>query len=97
MEGIRKPDPRISEKACKLLDVAPERCAYIGDNLKRDVEGTRMAGFGMFILYTTPQKLARERISDDNRPDAVIFDFAELKELFPKAPAVNWKKVRRAD
>ena len=34
--------------------------------------------------------------TDENRPDAVIFNFAELKELFPKAPKVAWEKVRRA-
>jgi FMN phosphatase YigB (HAD superfamily) len=96
VEGIRKPDPRISKKACDLLGVEPSRCVYIGDNLKRDVEGTRLAGFGMFILYTTPEKLAKEKITDENRPDAVIFDFAELKELFPRAPKVAWDKVRRA-
>ena len=94
VEGIRKPHPH-QQKACALLGVAPARCAYIGDNLKRDVEGTRLAGFGMFILYTTPEKLAREKITDENRPDAVIFDFAELKELFPKAPNVAWDKIRR--
>jgi FMN phosphatase YigB (HAD superfamily) len=95
VEGIRKPDPRISEKACALLDVTPERCAYIGDNLNRDVEGTRAAGFGMFILYTSPEKLAREKITDENRPDAIIFDFAELKDLFPAAPQVAWEKARK--
>jgi putative hydrolase of the HAD superfamily len=95
VEGIRKPDPRISAKACSLLDVRPERCAYIGDNLKRDVEGTRLAGFGMFILYTSPAQLAREKITDETRPDAVIFDFAELKELFPGAPGVAWNKARK--
>lgn len=97
VEGIRKPDPRISAKACDLLGVQPDRCVYIGDNLKRDVEGTRLAGFGMFILYTTPEKLAKEKITDENRPDAIIYDFAELKEMFPKAPTVNWDKVRRID
>lgn len=97
VEGIRKPDPAISEKACRLLGVQPERCVYIGDNLKRDVEGTRLAGFGMFILYTTPEKLAREKITDENRPDAIIFDFAELGELFPQAPILNTDKVRRVD
>jgi len=97
VEGIRKPDPRISAKACALLNVSPGRCAYIGDNLKRDVEGTRLAGFGMFILYTTPDKLAREIITDENRPDAVIFDFSELRDMFPEAPRVDWDKVRRID
>ena len=96
VEGIRKPDPRISKKACDMLGVEPARCAYIGDNLKRDVEGTRLAGFGMFILYTTPEKLAKEKITDENRPDAVIYDFAELKELFPRAPRIAADKIRRA-
>lgn len=96
VEGIRKPDPAIYSKACGVLGVKPERCVYIGDNLKRDVEGARLAGYGMFILYTTPEKLAKERITEENRPDAVIFDFSELKELFPAAPHVAWDKVRRA-
>ncbi|MBR1582152.1 MAG: HAD-IA family hydrolase, partial [Spirochaetales bacterium] len=95
VEGIRKPDPRISDKACRILGVTPERCVYIGDNLDRDVEGTRLAGYGMFILYTTPEKLAKEKITDANRPDAVIFDFNELKDIFPKAPYVAWDKIRR--
>ncbi|MDR0840677.1 MAG: HAD family hydrolase [Christensenellaceae bacterium] len=96
VEGIRKPDPRLSAKACDMLGVPPERCVYIGDNLKRDIEGTRLAGYGMFILYTTPEKLSREKITDENRPDAVIYDFAELKEIFPGAPSVAWDKIRRA-
>lgn len=86
VEGIRKPDPRISAKACQMLGVKPERCVYIGDNLQRDVEGTKAAGFGMFILYTTPEKLAKEKITEENRPDAVIFDFSELKDIFPRHP-----------
>ena len=81
--------------ACERLGVEPARCVYIGDNLKRDIEGTKMAGFGMFILYTTPEKLKKEKITDENRPDAVIFDFAELKKLFPKRPAVALDCIRR--
>ncbi len=95
VEGIRKPDPKLSRMACEKLGVEPDRCVYIGDNLKRDVEGTRLAGFGMFVLCTTPEKLKKEVITDENRPDAVIFDFAELKEIFPKCPTVDWEKVRR--
>ncbi len=68
VEGIRKPDPRLSRMACERLGVEPSRCVYIGDNLKRDIEGTKIAGFGMFILYTTPEKLKKEKITDENRP-----------------------------
>ena len=53
VEGIRKPDPRISDKACRLLGVKPERCVYIGDNLNRDVEGTRLA-----VVFDVREELA---------------------------------------
>jgi len=96
VEGIRKPDPRLSLMACERVGVEPERCVYIGDNLKRDIEGTRLAGFGMFVLCTTPEKLKKETITDQNRPDAVIFDFSELKDLFPKRPMVAQDRIRRA-
>lgn len=95
VEGIRKPDPRLSAMACERLGVAPARCVYIGDNLKRDIEGTKTAGFGMFILYTSPEQLKREKINDENRPDAIIYDFAELKELFPKCPTLVQNRIRR--
>jgi len=29
--GVRKPDPRIYQMMCDLLDVAPERCVYLDD------------------------------------------------------------------
>lgn len=94
VEGMRKPGPGLSQLACERMGVDPARCVYIGDNLKRDLEGTRLAGFGMFVLYTTPEKLKDEVITDKNRPDAVIFDFAELKDLFPKRPIVALDRIR---
>ena len=38
--GIRKPDPAIYHIAAENAGVDPSRCAYVGDNLKRDVTGT---------------------------------------------------------
>lgn len=96
VEGMRKPGPGLSLLACERIGVEPARCVYIGDNLKRDLEGTRQAGFGMFVLYTTPEKLRKETITDKNRPDAIIFDFAELKDLFPKRPTVAQERIRTA-
>ena len=42
--GIRKPDPEIYHTAARNAGVHPSRCAYVGDNLDRDVTGTRIAG-----------------------------------------------------
>jgi len=49
----------------------------------------------MFILSASSEKLAREKITDDRRPDAVISSFAGLKALFPKAPAPARDHIRR--
>ena len=80
--GKRKPDPAIYLEAARLAGVAPEHCAYIGDNLKRDVTGARQAGFGMVVIMISPEELAEAIITDENRPDCVIHEFAELLDIF---------------
>ena len=81
--GIRKPSPEIYLQAARRAEVEPARCAYIGDNLKRDVTGTRAAGFGMVVIMISPEELALAEITDENRPDHIIHKFQQLLELFP--------------
>ena len=83
MLGIRKPDPAIYLEAARSAGVEPARCAYVGDNLKRDVTGTRAAGFGMIVIMIEPKKLAEETMTDENRPDLIIHQFKELLDVFP--------------
>ncbi len=95
--GIRKPDPEIYLIAARQAGVTPARCAYVGDNLKRDIIGTRAAGFGMVIIMIAPQELANQEITDENRPDAIIHEFVELLDLFPGCPLVNTGCIRLPD
>lgn len=81
--GIRKPDPAIYLEAARCAGVEPVRCAYIGDNLKRDVTGARAAGFGMVVIMISPEKLIYETISNENRPDVIIPEFINLLDVFP--------------
>ena len=81
--GIRKPDPAIYLEAARRVGVEPGNCAYIGDNLKRDVTGTRAAGFGMLVIMISPGELAEATITDENRPDKFIHDFRQLLDVFP--------------
>jgi HAD superfamily hydrolase (TIGR01549 family) len=81
--GIRKPDPAIYLEAARRAGVEPARCAYIGDNLKRDVTGARSAGFGMVVIMISPGKLMEETITDENRPDVIIPEFNNLLDVFP--------------
>jgi FMN phosphatase YigB (HAD superfamily) len=82
--GKRKPDPSIYIEAARIAGVEPSRCVYVADNLKRDVTGTRAAGFGMVIIMISPQELAEATITDENCPDKIIHKFDQLLELFPE-------------
>lgn len=86
VSGKRKPDPAIYLEAARRADVAPENCAYVGDNLDRDVTGARAAGFGMVVIINSPQKLAESTISELNRPDGIVHEFGQLLELFKENP-----------
>jgi putative hydrolase of the HAD superfamily len=81
--GIRKPDPAIYLEAARKAGVEPGNCAYIGDNLNRDVAGTRAAGFGMVVILISPEDLVEAVITDENRPDVIIHEFQKLLEIFP--------------
>ena len=80
---IRKPDPTIYLLAARVMGVDPARCAYLGDNPIRDVEGTRAAGFGMMILFEEPATIAKEPQSVELKPDYVIKETKQLLDIFP--------------
>lgn len=82
--GRRKPDPEIYHEAARQAGVDPIHCVYVGDNPKRDVTGTRQAGFGMVILMMSPEELSEEPISDENQPDLIIHTFDQLLDIFPE-------------
>jgi putative hydrolase of the HAD superfamily len=81
--GKRKPDPEIYWEAARRAGVDPAHCAYVGDNVNRDVVGTRQAGFGMVVILSDPAELGQETITDENRPDVIIHEFSELLNVFP--------------
>ena len=87
--GKRKPDPSIYFEAARRAGVDPARCAYVGDNLKRDVTGTRAAGFGMIIILISPEELAEATLTDENRPDVIIHEFRQLLDVFPQCGQVR--------
>jgi HAD superfamily hydrolase (TIGR01549 family) len=86
--GKRKPDPAIYLEAARIAGVDPARCVYVGDNLKRDVTGTRAAGFGGVVILISPEELAEAQesgvLTDENRPDIIIHEFKQLLDFFPQ-------------
>lgn len=81
--GTRKPDPEIYWEAARRVGVDPAKCAYVGDNPVRDVEGTQRAGFGMMILIMEPATLAKEPPTGEVKPDCKIHETRELLDIFP--------------
>jgi FMN phosphatase YigB (HAD superfamily) len=81
--GIRKPNPEIYWEAARRIGVEPAKCVYVGDNPVRDVEGTRLAGYGMFILFFEPATLAKEPPTGEVKPDHTIREIKELLDIFP--------------
>jgi putative hydrolase of the HAD superfamily len=81
--GIKKPNPEIYWEAARRVGAEPQHCAYVGDNPKRDVVGTRNAGFGMIILLLSAEKLAKEPPTGDQVPDYIIQHCSELLDIFP--------------
>ena len=81
--GIRKPDPEIYWEAARRMGVEPSKCVYVGDNPVRDVEGTRLAGYGMFILFYEPATQAKEPPTGEVKPDHTIKTMKDLLDIFP--------------
>lgn len=86
--ALRKPDPEIYWLAAREIGVEPEKCAYVGDNPVRDVEGTYAAGYGLMILFEEPATLAKEPPDKWIKPDYIIRETRELLDIFPPRPAV---------
>ena len=62
---------------------------------KKSVDDINVKGQRVLVRCDFNVPLKDGKITDENRPDAVIFDFNELREIFPAAPHVAWDKVRR--
>ncbi len=80
---IRKPNPEIYLDAARQVGVEPARCAYVGDNPIRDVEGAQAAGFGMVIILVELETLKKEPQNSDVKPDRLIYECRELLNIFP--------------
>ncbi len=81
--GRRKPDPYIFIEAAQQIGIEPAKCAYVGDNPSRDIEGARRAGFGMVVILLESATLSKEPPKGSQRPDALIRECKDLLNIFP--------------
>jgi HAD superfamily hydrolase (TIGR01450 family) len=72
-----KPEPWFFENICHRLQVPPDRCLLIGDNLEADIAGAHRVGMTTILTLTglaTPEAVAKAT----DKPDAVVNDLSEL-------------------
>lgn len=78
--GLRKPDKKIFELACRLLDADINTSVFVGDNPIADIQGAKQAG--MATLYV-PVKREHELC---DYADATFYEFSELVSFVDNQP-----------
>lgn len=82
--GRRKPDPSIFHYAARLAHVPTSECAFVGDQIERDVVGARKAGYGLVVQIEHQNPNERDVIMDAE-PDALIGDLKQMIDLIKQA------------
>lgn len=90
--GRRKPHPSLFLAAARQIGIAPEHCAYVGDNPSRDLIGAVQAGFGEVVLihlngyqldeYDPDDEVIKDAITEI-KPTHHITRLGELLDLYP--------------
>jgi len=82
--GMRKPDPAILLEATRRMNVSPEKCAYIGNLLHRDVQPSQKAGFAKVVVRRDPETFeAHQAKYPDLAADDYIDNLKDLLDIFP--------------
>lgn len=79
--GHRKPEVSIFQEALRAIGSTPERTAYVGDTISRDVIGAKAAGFGMAILIKSFLTKEKDTEVGGVAPDYVIPNLNELLDI----------------
>lgn len=80
--GIKKPDIRIYQFACKNLNVEPNQCIYVGDGSSCELSGAANAGMKP-IKIQVPYEMSKDtyRIDEDKIECRVIKSLNDLLNL----------------
>ncbi len=94
--GRRKPHPSLFLEASRAMGISPEKCAYIGDSLSRDLIGAHQAGYGAVIIINiqgynqddyNPDDETETDVITEMHPDARIGRLTDLLAIFPERAA----------
>lgn len=74
--GTTKPDPAIFHAACDALGLSPSQVAYVGDDLRLDVEGAQQAGLAGLWMNRSGASIPAELAHI--RPDHCLLSLHDL-------------------
>jgi putative hydrolase of the HAD superfamily len=75
--GIRKPHKDIFFQCLKMLNVTSENSMFVGDLLRKDIQGAKNAGMKSVWINRTNETITAER----PKPDYEIHNLTELLEI----------------
>nr|XP_033324048.1 N-acylneuraminate-9-phosphatase-like [Megalopta genalis] len=81
-----KPERPIFTKACRFLNVKPEKCIMVGDKLETDILGGIKAGFGSTIWI--PISDNSRLLEEDPQPDFIITHITDLLNILNRGTGV---------
>jgi len=74
-----KPQPLFFRELCRRLQVEPQRCVLIGDNLESDIAGGKSVAMKtVLILGGVSSRRDAEALPPERRPDWIIDDLRDL-------------------
>ena len=82
--GVSKPDPAIFRHALALVRTAPERAAFVGDSLDRDIEPAKRLGMVTFWIASRPAQRTEQNALADVTLDSVADLPARLQQFGPR-------------
>ena len=84
--GISKPNPKLYQRACSELNIAPAEAMYVGDNPLSDIDPPNKIGM-ITVLNTPPDKHRGGKyqlIHGRTKPRHIIHNFHQLINLLKK-------------
>jgi putative hydrolase of the HAD superfamily len=79
----RKPAPEPFLEAVRAMNVEPERCAYLGNRISKDIVGCKRAGFALGIILEPSGGPRLDEQDQIIQPEMVIHSLSELLDIFP--------------
>lgn len=77
--GIRKPAPKIFQKALAELNLAPSQAVMVGDILSYDIAGAQRIGLKTILVKYIDSSENNKIISDDSiQPDAIAYKITDI-------------------